>query len=244
MATAVDRELAAAREPIPVSRGNDSVSKGLESALDRSADRSTSRSAPKATNNFTTSKFTTSGGGQEGWDLPGLALSGIQTWLKLRTRYQVQPRLTADLGLDLNPQSRAVKPVAALTYQLRREDVDWAALRITHQRAVLVKSWDVHLDRAKLPVSFSLNAAAGLTWQGRPDFDVNVGDLKPNWLVGVAAVAMLALRQPLTGVKTFGDTRFTDPFNGVAKGEVKTKAHRKGDGFEIGVSQLNAVLRF
>ena len=50
--------------------------------------------------------------------------------------------------------------------QLRREDVDWAALRITHQRAVLVKSWDVHLDRAKLPVSFSLNAAAGLTWQG------------------------------------------------------------------------------
>ena len=52
---------------------------------------------------------------------------------------------------------------------------------------------------------------------GRPDFDVNVGDLKPNWLVGVAAVAMLALRQPLTGVKTFGDTSFTDPFNGVAK---------------------------
>ena len=43
----------------------------------------------KPTNNFTTSKFTTSGGGQEGWDLPGLALSGIQTWLKLRTRYQV-----------------------------------------------------------------------------------------------------------------------------------------------------------
>jgi hypothetical protein len=31
---------------------------------------------------------------------------------------QVQPRLTADLGLDLNPQSRAVKPVAALTYQV------------------------------------------------------------------------------------------------------------------------------
>jgi hypothetical protein len=28
------------------------------------------------------------------------------------------------------------------------------------------------------------------------------------------------------------------------QGEVKTKAHRKGDGFEIGVSQLNAVLRF
>lgn len=31
---------------------------------------------------------------------------------------QVQPRLVADLGLDLNPQSRAVKPVAALTYQV------------------------------------------------------------------------------------------------------------------------------
>ena len=46
----------------------------------------------KSTNNFTTSKFTTSGGGQEGWDLPGLALSGIQTWLKLRTRYQVSGR--------------------------------------------------------------------------------------------------------------------------------------------------------
>ena len=43
----------------------------------------------KPTNNFTTSKFTSSGGGQEGWDLPGLALSDIQTWLKLRTRYQV-----------------------------------------------------------------------------------------------------------------------------------------------------------
>lgn len=32
--------------------------------------------------------------------------------------------------------------------------------------------------------------------------------------------------------------------NYVLQGEVKTKAHRKGDGFEIGVSQLNAVLRF
>jgi hypothetical protein len=28
------------------------------------------------------------------------------------------------------------------------------------------------------------------------------------------------------------------------QGEVKTKAHRKGDGLEVGVSQLNAVLRF
>jgi hypothetical protein len=50
----------------------------------------TACSLQKATNNFTTSKFTTSGGGQEGWDLPGLALSGIQTWLKLRTRYQAR----------------------------------------------------------------------------------------------------------------------------------------------------------
>jgi hypothetical protein len=52
---------------------------------------------------------------------------------------------------------------------------------------------------------------------GRPDFDINIGDLKPNWLVGVAAVTMLALRQPLTGVKTFGDTMISNPFTGVAK---------------------------
>lgn len=52
---------------------------------------------------------------------------------------------------------------------------------------------------------------------GRPDFDINVGDLKPNWLVGVAAVALLAVRQPLTGVKTFGDRSFTDPFTAIAK---------------------------
>ena len=51
---------------------------------------------------------------------------------------------------------------------------------------------------------------------GRPDFDINVGDLKPNWLVGVAAVTMLALRQPLTGVKTFGDTEFKQPTAGLA----------------------------
>ena len=52
---------------------------------------------------------------------------------------------------------------------------------------------------------------------GRPDFDINVGDLKPNWLVGVAAVTLLALRQPLTGVKAFGDRAFTQPFDGLAK---------------------------
>jgi hypothetical protein len=28
------------------------------------------------------------------------------------------------------------------------------------------------------------------------------------------------------------------------QGEIKSKAHRKGDGLEVGVSQLNAVLRF
>ena len=33
MATAVDRELAAAREPIPVRRSEDSISKGLVSAV-------------------------------------------------------------------------------------------------------------------------------------------------------------------------------------------------------------------
>lgn len=67
----------------------------------------------------TTNTFTTSGGGQEGWDIPNLSLAGLQTWLKLRTRVAVKPRLTADLGLDLNPRSRAVKPVAALTYQVQ-----------------------------------------------------------------------------------------------------------------------------
>ena len=65
-----------------------------------------------------------------------------------------------------SPALSRLLSVKLMLAQLRREDVDWAALRITHQRAVLVKSWDVHLDRAKLPVSFSLNAAAGLTWQG------------------------------------------------------------------------------
>lgn len=153
---------------------------------------------------------------------------------------------------------------------------------------------------------------------GRPDFDINVGDIKPTWLVGVAAVTLLALRQPLTGVKTFGDQSFTDPFTGIVKvgvapprilmrpnmvhvmhqcpsadgwlsskhsaaaapfediadmrrsscqpssaqlgtisdtrsehtvyhvlqGEFKARAQRVGDGLEVGVSQLNAVLRF
>jgi len=44
--------------------------------------------------------------------------------------------------------------------------VDWAVLRVTHQRAVLVKSFAVRLDRAKLPVSFTLNTAAGFSYQG------------------------------------------------------------------------------
>jgi hypothetical protein len=237
---ALDKELASAREPIPVRRDTDSVSKGLENALDRSA----LKAKPATGFTTTSSSGTTSGGGVEGWDVPNLSLAGIQTWLKLRTCVQLKERLTADLGLDLNPVGPVIKPVAALSYPLRAKDVDWATLRITHQRAVLVKSFAVRLDRAKMPVSFTLNTAAGLTYAGRPDFDINVGDLKPNWLVGVAAVTLLALRQPLTGVKAFGDRAFTSPFNGIAKGEAKAKVQRKGDGLELGLSQLNAVIRF
>ncbi len=44
--------------------------------------------------------------------------------------------------------------------------MEWSTLRIMPQRAVLVKSFPVDLDRVKLPVRFTLNAAAGLTYKG------------------------------------------------------------------------------
>ncbi len=69
----------------------------------------------KPATKFTTS---TSGGGVEGWDIPNLSLAGIQTWLKLRTRVVLKPRLTADLGLDVNAVGPVIKPLAALSYQV------------------------------------------------------------------------------------------------------------------------------
>jgi len=58
-----------------------------------------------------------------------------------------------------------------------------------------------------------------LLWRpaGTPDFDVNIGDVKPMWVVGVAALTMLVLRQPLSGSKNFGDWTVSKPFKALAK---------------------------
>lgn len=51
---------------------------------------------------------------------------------------------------------------------------------------------------------------------GIPDVDVNVGDVKPAWVVPVVGLAMLALRQPLSGAKTFGNWEISQPIDAVA----------------------------
>lgn len=52
---------------------------------------------------------------------------------------------------------------------------------------------------------------------GRPDVDVNMGDLKPTWLaVGIAVVA-LSQCLPVGGSKTFGSYAINSPFKAVAK---------------------------
>ena len=45
---------------------------------------------------------------------------------------------------------------------------------------------------------------------------MNVGDVKPAWVVPVVGLAMLALRQPLSGAKTFGNWEISQPIDAVA----------------------------
>jgi len=81
---------------------------------------------------------------------------------------------------------------------------------------------------------------------GRPDVDVNMGDLKPTWLaVGIAVVA-LSQCLPVGGSKTFGSYAINSPFKAVAKGEVRSSL-QKNEGnatLRLGVGQLNAFVRF
>lgn len=172
--------------------------------------------------------------------------ASFQTLLKLRKQVQLKPRLTADLGLNLNPVTRHVLPLGCLSYQLRKDDPDFATLRISHRHAVIVKTFDVNLDRAKIPLSGKVQTAAGFDWQGTPSFSANVGDVRPKWVPVVAAVVMLALQQPLAGSRHFGNVVISNPVNGTAMGEAfgKIKLSDDESGLSVKAGQLNLVMRF
>lgn len=57
-------------------------------------------------------------------------------------------------------------PLSAV--QLKKDDPDFARLRVTDKRAVIVKSVPVDFNRIKVPLTCSVNAAAGFNWQGAP----------------------------------------------------------------------------
>lgn len=227
-----DRELTRAREPLPVKPTGDRMSSGLDRSIERSIER---EDGQKLWGGNDSGKF----------KAPSVDFSKFQTLLKLRTKVVLRPRLTADLGLDLSPLQQRARPVACLEYELKKDDPDFARLRVTDKRVVIVKSVPVDFNRIKVPLTCSVNAAAGFNWQGIPDVDVNVGDVKPTWVVPVVGLAMLALRQPLSGAKTFGNWEISQPVDAVAAGEVSASLRRdEGCGVTLGVGQINAFLRF
>lgn len=57
-------------------------------------------------------------------------------------------------------------PLSAV--QLKKDDPDFARLRVTDKRVVIVKSVPVDFNRIKVPLTCSVNAAAGFNWQGAP----------------------------------------------------------------------------
>mmetsp|Transcript_1025 Transcript_1025/g.3120 ORF Transcript_1025/g.3120 Transcript_1025/m.3120 type:complete len:233 (-) Transcript_1025:318-1016(-) len=222
-----DKELSRAREPLPVKSGASTVSSGLDRAIERSIERE----EDLCRGNGDQAKF------------PGLDFSGFQSWLKLRTKVVLNPRMSADIGLDVNAFEQKVRPVACFQYQLKADCPNGPMLRVTDKRAVIYKPWNLNFkDR----VQCTLNTAVGINRKGRPDVDVNMGDLKPTWLaVGIAVVA-LSQCLPVGGSKTFGSYAINSPFKAVAKGEVRSSL-QKNEGnatLRLGVGQLNAFVRF
>ncbi len=68
----------------------------------------------------------------------------------------------------------------------------------------------------RAPLPWNAWDRCGVAGTGIPDVDVNVGDVKPTWVVPVVGLAMLALRQPLSGAKTFGNWEISQPVDAVA----------------------------
>lgn len=232
----VDREIARAREPLPV---------GPPSTLSRDIERSIDRTeGDKLFGNGSKTKSNGNGKGHHD-QLLNFDSASFQPLLRLRKKVQVKPRLTADLGLDLNPLTQKIRPVGSLNFQMRAKDDRFANLRISHRRAVVTHKHFVDLDRVKIPFSCNVTGAAGFDWHGTPDFGFSVGDVRPRWVPVVAGVVALALRQPLSGSRTFGSAHFKDPIEGDAMGEVRASVKRsEGLGLTVGLNQLNLVMRF
>lgn len=63
-------------------------------------------------------------------------------------------------------RSGALEDTPLSAVQLKKDDPDFARLRVTDRRAVIVKSVPVDFNRIKVPLTCSVNAAAGFNWQG------------------------------------------------------------------------------
>ena len=66
----------------------------------------------------------------------------------------------------------ALKDTPPSAVQLKKDNPDFARLRVTDKRAVIVKSVPVDFNRIKVPLTCSVNAAAGFNWQGAPLLDL------------------------------------------------------------------------
>ncbi|CAK0751998.1 hypothetical protein CVIRNUC_002112 [Coccomyxa viridis] len=182
--------------------------------------------------------------GESGKILGFFSIKGMQHYIRLRKFVPINDQLSAELGVDLNVKRQNYFPHAALTYQLQNKAGNKiAVLRATRKSLFVRKTFN--LSPPKVDMSFNLHTTAGISYKGQPEFALDVDNVKPNGLVIGAALIMLALGKPLTGSRAFGGAMFSLPQMGDCKAmaEVKAMAERNGKGMNLGLKQVNAVLR-
>lgn len=173
-----------------------------------------------------------------------LKLDGVQHILRLRSRLQLSNQLFADVGADFSLNRKALYPRTALEYKVQNKKGSHIATLRADRRALYVqKSFPLNL-RDKLTAR--IQATAATSYQGVPELSVGLEQVRPTWLIGVGAVALLALGKPITHSRTFGGTSINLPGgsqNSKIKGEVKASAYRNGKGLALALQQLNGILR-
>jgi hypothetical protein len=131
-----------------------------------------------------------------------IKLGGVENRLRLRTAYHINDKLTAEVGADFVVQRQQGFPHIALQYQLERKGRNLGKIHAS-ERGIMYRK-DVHVaykDKAQCTVA----GIAGMAMDGTPKFGIDVGNVRPKWLVIAGAVAMYAAGRPLAGTKHFPD---------------------------------------